>query len=37
MEKSRRLWTVGLLTLAAITLSGCKVSATSGDRYYDRD
>jgi len=25
----------GLLALAAVVLSGCKVSATSGDRYYD--
>ncbi|WP_303288938.1 hypothetical protein [Marinobacter sp. SS5-14b] len=37
MEKSRRLWTAALLVLAAVTLSGCKVSATSRDRYYDHD
>ncbi|MHA7853310.1 hypothetical protein [Marinobacter shengliensis] len=37
MEKTSRFWVVGVLTLAAVTLSGCKVSATSGDRYYDRD
>src|SRR5690554_8181624 len=35
MLKSPRLRVGGLLVLAAVVLSGCKVSATSGDRYYD--
>src|SRR5690554_983259 len=35
MLKSPRLRVGGLLALAAVVLSGCKVSATSGDRYYE--
>ncbi|WP_289101679.1 hypothetical protein [uncultured Marinobacter sp.] len=35
MLKSPRLRVGGLLVLAVVVLSGCKVSATSGDRYYD--